>query len=200
MLSYQRGELTKWFWTFSKIVFPINVFLCSQFRMIFVVIAYLDVQGHTAGFLGLQIALVLVAIQNTLYVYDSNECVKLFGTIRNTRIAGLTYVIGDLAISAVKVTATIYVVRNGRGAPWTLAPSFIPGQCVGQLVDKVWMIFNAVLPLIISYNRAKSEYPLDIAITSEEPTYIGIAGEDNSTGESAPLNEGSYKIYCLKDE
>ena len=31
-LSYQRGELEEWFWSFSKIVFPINLFLCAQFR------------------------------------------------------------------------------------------------------------------------------------------------------------------------
>jgi len=184
-LSYQRGELSEWFWTFSKIVFPINVVLCSQFRMIFVCIAYLDVQKHTAGFLGLQVALMLVAISNTLYVYDSNECLNLFGTIEKTRLAGLVYLVGDLIISSIKITATIFVVQNGYGAPWTLNPSGIPGLCVGQVVDQVWMIFNAVLPLIISYNRAKSEYPLEIAITSEEPSYV----ED--TGEGAPLTGGS---------
>ena len=31
-LAYQRGELTEWFWIFSKIVFPVNVFLGTQFR------------------------------------------------------------------------------------------------------------------------------------------------------------------------
>ena len=153
--------------------------------MIFVCIAYLDVQKHTAGFLGLQVALMLVAISNTLYVYDSNECLNILGTIERTRLAGLVYLVGDLIISSIKITATIFVVQNGYGAPWTLNPSGIPGLCVGQVVDQVWMIFNAVLPLIISYNRAKSEYPLEIAITSEEPSYV----ED--IGEGAPLTGGS---------
>lgn len=184
-LSYQRGELNEWFWSFSKVVFPLNVFLCSQFRMIFVCIAYENPSQHTAGFLGLQVALMLVAIQNTLYVIDSNECLNFCGTVKNTRLAGIAYLIGDLAISSVKITATIFVVQNGKGAPWTLEPSIVPGQCTGELVDKIWMIFNAVLPLILSYNRAKSEYPLDIAITSEEPTYV------SSIGESAPLTGGS---------
>ena len=153
--------------------------------MIFVCIAYENVKQHTAGFLGLQVALMLVAIQNTLYVWDSNECLNFLGTIRNTRIAGIAYLIGDLAISSVKITATIYVVKEGKGAAWTLEPSFVPGQCVGELVDKVWMIFNAVIPLIISYNRAKSEYPLDIAITSQEPAYVA------TTEEAVPLTGGS---------
>ena len=31
-LAYKRGELSEWFWKFSKIVFPLNILLCSQFR------------------------------------------------------------------------------------------------------------------------------------------------------------------------
>jgi len=31
-LSYQRGELTKWFWTLTKIFFPIEIILCAWFR------------------------------------------------------------------------------------------------------------------------------------------------------------------------
>ncbi len=140
--------------------------------MIFVCIAYENVSQHTAGFLGLQISLILVALKNVLYVIDSNESVSWLGGIAQTRMVAIAYLIGLLSISSIKVQATTYVVMNGGGAPWTLEPSILPGNCVGQLVDKVWMIFNAVLPLIISYVRSKSEYPLDITITSDEPNYI----------------------------
>ncbi len=145
--------------------------------MIFVCIAYEDPSKHTAGFLGLQISLILVALKNVLYVIDSNESVSWLGGIKQTRMVAIAYLIGLMAISSVKITATIYVVQYGRGAPWTLEPSPVPGNCVGQLVDKIWMIFNAVLPLIISYVRSKSEYPLDITITSEEPMYIAPGTE-----------------------
>ncbi len=182
-LSYKRGELTEWFYAFSKIVFPINIFLCAQFRMIFVCIAYENVSQHTAGFLGLQISLVLVALQNTIYVIDSNVSYDFLGGITNTRLVAIAYLIGLCSISFVKVQATIFVVMNGRGAPWTLEPAAIGDQVVGQLVDKVWMIFNAVLPLVISYVRSKNEYPLDIVITSDEPNYV------EKGQEMKPLNK-----------
>jgi len=171
-LSYKRGELTEWFYAFSKVVFPINVFLCAMFRMIFVCIAYESPSNHTAGFLGLQISLVLVAIQNTLYVIDSNVSYDFLGGMTNTRLVAIAYLLGIFAIGSVKVSATIFVVQNGRGAPWTLEPAPIGDQVVGQLVDKVWMVFNAVLPLIISFVRSQNEYPLNISVTSEEPNYV----------------------------
>ncbi len=140
--------------------------------MIFVCIAYEDPSKHTAGFLGLQITLVLVAVKNVLYVIDSNEAVDFLGGMKQTKTVAIVYLIGLLIIGSIKITATIYVVQNGVGAPWTLNPSPLPGNVVGQLVDKVWMIFNAVLPLIISHVRAKNEYPLQFSITSDEPNYV----------------------------
>jgi len=38
------------------------IVLCSQFRMIFVMLACENVRGHTAGFLGLQLVLVMVPV------------------------------------------------------------------------------------------------------------------------------------------
>ena len=32
MLANMRGDLAPWVWTFSRILFPINLFLMSQFR------------------------------------------------------------------------------------------------------------------------------------------------------------------------
>ncbi len=42
-LSYKRGELTEWFYAFSKVVFPINVFLCAMFRKYSVVFTFFTV-------------------------------------------------------------------------------------------------------------------------------------------------------------
>jgi len=165
-IAHQRGELDEWFWKASKIIFPITIVLCSQFRMIFVCLAYENVKSHTAGFLGLQIALMLVAVQNTLFVWDANIKYEQLGSdIKYTRRAALAYLIGDLIICSFKITATIYVVRYGHGAPWTLAPSFIPGKRVGQVVDIIWMIFNAVIPLFIANFRSKNEVPLTFTVT-----------------------------------
>jgi hypothetical protein len=193
-LHYKRGELTEWFWGFSKVAFPVNVILCAWFRMIFICIAYEQVSYHTAGFLGLQIALILVAVQNTLFIIDADIAYEWIGGIKNTRIAAISYLIATLCVSSVKVTATVYVVTHGEGAAWTLVPSPIPGKVMGQFVDMFWMFLNAVMPLIISYIRSKSEFPLEITFDIQEPKYVTPEGIEMSEGQ--PLRGGgSHKKY-----
>lgn len=186
-IAYLKGEINEWFWGFSKVCIVFNLFFCAMFRMIFVCIAYEQVKQHTMGFLGLQIALILVAIQNTLFMIDTNVAYKyLGGTVTSTRFWALFYLVVLIIISGFKVTATIYVVQNGVGAPWTLKPSGINGWYVGRLVDIIWMIVNAILPLFISRLRANEDSPLIIEVrTKDEPTYI-----DGSSEESAALTSG----------
>eukprot|EP01083_Nonionella_stella_P255211 876256_1 len=175
LLANKRGELNAWFWKFSKASFVINLVLCSQFRMIFVCIAYEKVELHTAGFLGLQIALILVAVQNSLFLIDTEVSYEYLGGIHKTRRAIKAYLVGLLAISFLKVSATIFVVGNGRGADWTMKDSGIGDMKVGFVVDKIWMLFNAVAPLIISYFRANNEIPLVIEVSTDAPNYIDEA-------------------------
>jgi hypothetical protein len=67
----------------------------------------------------------------------------------------------------------------------------LPGNCVGQLIDKVWMIFNAVLPLVISYVRSNNEYPLEFVITSDEPNYLAPGQEMTPlSGAAKPIVNG----------
>lgn len=196
-LSYQRGELNEWFWTFSKIIFPLNVFLGTQFRMIFVCIAYEQVQQHTAGFLGFQVVLVLVAIQNTLFIIDSNIVYPSLGGIKKTRMAAITYLCCVLFIGFFKIRATIYVVQNAKGADWTLKDSPIPNWKVGQLVDRIWMIINAIMPLGISYYRSKNEAAIKFTITSEEPSYVGHE-DDEVVGLTTGGGHGGTKYEAVE--
>lgn len=101
--------------------------------MIFSVVVYDSVAGHTAGFLGLQIALVLVTIQNTLYVLDSQVSYSFLGGLRNTRIAAIVYLSLTLTISIVKIVSSFHVVIHSSAAPWTLVP--VGSIVTGQLVD-----------------------------------------------------------------
>jgi len=160
--------------------------LCAQFRMIFVCIAYEDVSQHTAGFLGLQISLLLIAIQHTLFIIDSNISYDFLGGKRNTRIAAVSYLVGLLAISPPKIASTIYVVLYGHGASWTLANSAVPGLVIGQTLDLIWMIFNGVLPLFIAYIRFRNESKLIFVIKSEEGEedsgeYLHVTSSDDIT-------------------
>ena len=72
--------------------------------MIFVCIAYENVQQHTAGFLGLQVVLILVAVQNVLYIIDADVSYNFLGGIKRTRQVAITYLGLLLVISAVKVS------------------------------------------------------------------------------------------------
>jgi len=186
-LSYKRGELTEGFWAFSKIIFPLNIVLCSQFRMIFVCLAYENVKQHTAGFLGLQIALILVALQNTGFIWDAEIAYPSLGGIKGTRRAALAYIICDLCICFFKIRATIFVVMNGAGAPWTMKPSPMPGRVMGQFVDIIWMIFNAVIPLVISHFRARNEHPLKIKVTQD---FHYVDSSIELTGEKKAFKSG----------
>jgi len=188
-ISYNRGELPEWFWTFSKTVFGLNVVLCIWFRMIFVVIAYEDAGRHTLGFLGLQIALMLVAFQNFFYVIMTGQSYPTWNlSTRQTAIIAKTYLILLVCISAVKISATVYIVIHGEGPAFYKEDSFIPGMVKGQVVDLVWMLFNALIPVLIAIVRAKNEDPLEFEVTCRTPTYENVGDEQARKGENAPLN------------
>ena len=145
--------------------------------MIFVFIAYENVEGHTAGFLCLQFGLMLLAIQNTLYVVCSKQ--NIICSVKATKQIAITYIVCNIIISAFKVAGTIHIVLNGEGAKWVLK-EIVPGLYVGRVVDLIWMAFNAVIPLFIAVFRNKAEKKLRIAITSE--------ADDEVTDESETLS------------
>jgi hypothetical protein len=183
MLSYQRGELPGWYWTLMKIVTPFNIILCIWFRMIFIFIAYENPQSHTCSFLGLQIALISVAITNTWYVLLTGQSYPTLGLSRfHTSVIAHLYLVLNLAISSVKIYATIQIVLFGPFGPaFYRAPSFIPGLVIGEVVDKIWMLMNGVLPLIIAYVRMSNEEPFTIVLAQNTPTYEGAGLQASET-------------------
>jgi hypothetical protein len=176
-LSYKKGLVSGRYWTAMKIVFPFQIVFCAWFRMIFIVLAYENVRGHTAGFLGLQIALMSVAILNTCYVLETQVKYEFLGGLRGTRIAAYTYIICNLMISGIKVYLTMFVVL-GLGdkhiyPEWGLQkPIAGSDMVVGEYVDVIWMIFNALLPWIISFVRSgPAEPPLEFTIDLQPPNF-----------------------------
>ena len=183
------------------------IYLCACFRMIFVVLAYESVRGHTAGFLGLQTALLLVAIMNTtqiIYTGQSYPTWNLSET-RTKRLAKV-YLVVNYIISAIKLSATVNIVATGS------APSYYKqhlfgndgddgddgddGYVVGQLVDHAWMFMNAILPLIIAWVRMKNEDPLTIKITMPQLDYA----EPNSDETDDESSEDSVRIKVAQPD
>ena len=151
--------------------------------MIFIFIAYENVSHHTLAFLGLQIALVLVAFMNTLYVIMTGQSYPSVGlSLSKTRCLAWTYLIGLLAISYFKIEGTIYIVINGIGSPFYKKPvEFLDGWVWGEVIDKIWMIFNAVLPFFIALVRARHEAPLEFKITTPKLHYEGESDDENAS-------------------
>ena len=176
-ISYKKGYLSKRYWTVAKTVFPCMFVLCAWFRMIFVVEAYSNVQGHTAGFLGLQISLVTVAIMNTAYIIETNTSYNFLGGPKGTRIAAYVYITVDVFICAWKIYLSAFIVFKWGMAgdfgdvypQWALESAFCGDMKIGQLADIIWMICNAICPLIISWNRSKFERPLMFTIDIDKP-------------------------------
>jgi len=138
--------------------------------MIFTVLSYEDMSGHTAGFLGLIIALILVTIQNCIYILDSQVAYSFLGGLKGTRSAVIIYLISNLIISGYEVSILYHAVRKEEIAPWVT-------QKVGpiaaiQLIDWIWMFFNAILPLFQSFVRARTERGVQITIDMKPQKYL----------------------------
>lgn len=173
-ISYKKGYVSARYWTIAKFFFPIQVVLCAWFRMIFVILVYVNVQGHTAGFLGLQTALAMVAITNVFYIVETKTTYGFLGGVKGTRIAALVYLYGDMVISAIKIFLTVHLVIAGSYPLWATSSSGISGQSIGQVIDIIWMLFNAILPVFISYVRAKTEKALVIEIDLPLPDSLFV--------------------------
>lgn len=65
--------------------------------------AYENVQGHTAGFLGLQIALAIVATLNVAYVVETKVYYSFLGGISGTRNAARFYLYSNMVVSGIKL-------------------------------------------------------------------------------------------------
>ena len=169
-ISYQKGWVSRRYYRVARALFPVMLVFCSWFRMIFVILVYEDARGHTAGFLGLQLTLMMVACLNVWYVSETKLEYGILGGLRGTYICSLIYLVCDLAVSATKFWLDVHVVVGFDYPSWGMNP--VGSLVVGQVVDHIWMICNAILPLIISYARSKHERPLEISIDLRPPKYI----------------------------
>jgi len=185
-LGRLRGDISDCFWIYARITFPINIFLCTQFRQIFVLIAYLDVQGHSAAFLGLQISLFLVNILNLLLVIDMEIGYDWFDCFggpaqrrRNTKIAGIIYLVIGGILGIWGMYTTYYAVAHAAPVPWNLEHTFSSSYNNAFVLDKIWVFFNAVLSPAVAYKRAKADHPIQFTVT-QRCEYYGDDGEDTT--------------------
>ena len=169
-ISFHKGWVSRRYFRVARVLFPVMILLCSWFRMIFVILVYENARGHTAGFLGLQLTLMMVACLNVWYISETKIEYDFLGGLRGTRVCALTYLVCDLAVSATKFWLDVHVVVGYPYPSW--GTTQVGDQVVGQIVDHIWMIFNAILPLIISYVRSRNERPLEVSVDLQAPKFI----------------------------
>lgn len=138
---------------YAYIIFSLATFVevvaIAWFRMVFVVRVFTDVVGHTLPFIGLMIALSMIAIQNTIYYNLLNaktqwKCVGWFDNFKQYfGILAWGYTILLFIGTAIKVIFTTAVFL---GHP--IIPIGSPGQvATEETIDYLWMILAAVMPM-----------------------------------------------------
>jgi len=187
-LYYKKGWVSKYYFrTFQVLIFFMILFI-SWFRMIFVVIAYENMEGHTAGFFGFQLTMIMTAIMNVIFIIDTKTEFRFLGGRKGTLIAAYTYLLLQLVISPLKLILTAHIVFSGKPAGWSL--NTVGGVYAGRLIDNIWFVCNAILPLIVAILRAVSEPSLKISVdcpmvhwSGEEPLQKGPWSEDQNDAE-----------------
>jgi len=140
----------------------IEVLLGLMFRMIFVVEAFQNVVGHTLPFQGLQVCLCLVAVENFLYDYKTNNVpFKNHQTFsRPALIIGFVYLISLLIVTSLKI---IYVTSVFLKAP--VFDVTVPAQkSFVTNLDTFWMFLAAVVPFFLALRGRIASGDTDIKI------------------------------------
>eukprot|EP00571_Detonula_confervacea_P003366 CAMPEP_0172325364 /NCGR_PEP_ID=MMETSP1058-20130122/53821_1 /TAXON_ID=83371 /ORGANISM="Detonula confervacea, Strain CCMP 353" /LENGTH=1030 /DNA_ID=CAMNT_0013041887 /DNA_START=6 /DNA_END=3098 /DNA_ORIENTATION=- len=159
-IHHKKGLVSTRYYTAFKICFPFMIIFSARFRLIFVGIAYINVSAPTFGFLLLQIALVMVACLNVWFIIEAKIEYHIFRG--HIKVFAYTYLVCNLCISAIKIYLTALVVTTAGYPSWAKGDG--GSVAPGQIIDYTWMVFNAILPLIFSFVRSRSENPLKVTI------------------------------------
>ena len=134
--------------------------------MIFVVDAFKFTVGHTLGFIGLQLALVLDAVQNSLY-YTALHEKRRTERWRRQRLYWI-YAVLVILVTSTKLTLSI---STFAGSPVIdMKSSF--GPFFAKQVDRLWMFLCAVVPPFTSFIQYRIEPPVTISLHSNQELQI----------------------------
>ena len=107
-------------------LFWVKIVLVAWFRMIFVCTVTQDpipffgteispILGHTLGFIGMQVVLILIAFENTAYAFYTDQ--RVFGMSPSvTKVAAILYVACLVIITCFKISWALSIFA--RGKPW----------------------------------------------------------------------------------
>lgn len=161
--SSTRTNVLVW----TNISLPIKIILIAWFRMIFVYQVnmkqpdygegygpYLEgALGHTMGFFGLQLALILVAVENVLFIHYTQ--VEYPIGLTGTRIASSLYILVVIPLTLFKIYVA-FTALIGRKINHFMV--------IGRIVDLLWMVLIALMPLLFAQVERKRSAHLKITV------------------------------------
>ena len=162
--SYRQDAVPKWLYHLSCALLPVKLVLLSWFRMVFVVIAFESVKAHTFGFIGLQFALVLVALLDLLYMEALRIGWPIFRRARRkrTRVLHRMYFVALTLVTFLKLlhVFTLFYATPIFDPKKSSAATFV------QTLDRLWMLLAAVLPIVLAELERRSEPGLYFVVTA----------------------------------
>ena len=192
-IHWKKGLVSKRYYFVFLFCFPFMIIFSSWFRLIFVITSYENFAGHTFGFLMLQLVLIAVACLNVWFIVEAGIEYKFLGGPK-TKYFAFVYLFLNLVISAIEIYVTAYVVLTGSNPSWAATPisGHDGGMVPGQLISYIWMIFNVLIPFVLSYVRSRSERPLEVTVDFKLPCFIQEE-QIEETVSSAPGADTSDK-------
>lgn len=156
---YHEGTAPRWYYLLSATFLPLQIILAAWFRMIFVVVAFEDVVGHTLGFQGLQLCLVLVSVQNALYWVVAEHTLPCA-----SRATTLIIMWGYVAVLAIITFVKLTIVLSLFAGSPVIDPTTPFGASVSSLFDRFWLLFAAVIPFFVALLQSRVEKGLEITL------------------------------------
>ena len=152
----------------AMITLPIKVVLIAWFRMIFVYEVnmvqpdypdeygpYIEgALGHTLGFFGLQLSLILVALENVLFINLTGVEYPFLGA-RGTVIASWLYFFAVAPLTLFKIYVAFTALTGNKIDHFSV---------IGKTVDHMWMVLVAFMPIIFAQVGRKTEAFLKITV------------------------------------
>ena len=158
--------------------------------LLFIFTAYERFELHCLTFVGLQIALYFIALQNSLQMYTADIGYPFLdwmgggaeNRVRNTKRAAIIYMAVLTFVNFGYLGLCGEGIVQGRTNPILLTK--IGTTSIGAVLDKGWLFLNAFVALLIAYSRSKHDYPLRIVVGQDVKYYQRVKDE-----ETVPLNK-----------
>jgi len=117
--------------------------------------------GHTMGFFGLQLALILVALENVLFINLTGVEYPWLGA-KGTKIASWLYLIVVAPLTLFKIYVATMALLGMK------IDSF---ETIGRIVDNVWMLLVALMPIFFAQIGRKTEAHLKITFERDSSAW-----------------------------